>query len=691
VLAVSALSALAGCVSLPPGASAVDRVRIVGARQVKEKATLERLATTASPKFLGLFGGVVFDYAVFDRFVLARDLERVERFYRARGFYEAHARTGRVRETRENHVEVTIVVDEGEPVHVREVHVEGLEHVPGAARFLVRAETSPIGVGKRFDEDVFASVEGRVKRAVQNLGYAWAEVERHAEVDLATHGAVLSFHVDPGPPAVFGPVRLDGIGNLDADLVRKTAAIDEGEPFSMTTLESAQSAIMNLGVFGAVNVEPVLTDPPPASGVVPVVVHLQRSQLHSLEIGGGLEVDPLRTDVHLTFGWEHRNFLGDLRHLRLQIKPGAVLYPTRLPNFQSPVALLPEERTRVELRQPGFIEARTTGVLTGTFDVYPVLLTPKVERDAPVLGYREATGSFGLERRFGRLLASPRYTLQYNVPFTYRGESDSQLERVLVSYVGLRTDLDLRDDALDPHEGFYLANQIQFAGLGGDARDVRLEPEARAYLPIARGVTLAARGLLGFLFPFNWGDTLAKASDPGVALGSAFAHDVQIAYLRGFFSGGPSSNRGYPLRGVGPHALVPFFNPQVAAQQLAAECAPGSATFDAARCAIPIGGLTAWETSLELRFPLGGPVGGATFCDASDVSPKKANIRLSHPHLSCGFGLRYGTPVGPVRLDVGYRIPGMQVIGGFDPRVEGVQPTVFGLPIAVAFGIGEAF
>jgi outer membrane protein insertion porin family/translocation and assembly module TamA len=58
-------------------------------------------------------------------------------------------------------------------------------------------------------------------------------------------------------------------------------------------------------------------------------------------------------------------------------------------------------------------------------------------------------------------------------------------------------------------------------------------------------------------------------------------------------------------------------------------------------------------------------------------------------HLSAGFGLRYDTPVGPIRLDLGYRIPGLQApVGAAD---EGTPSSIFGLPLALSFGIGEAF
>ena len=85
-----------------------------------------------------------------------------------------------------------------------------------------------------------------------------------------------------------------------------------------------------------------------------------------------------------------------------------------------------------------------------------------------------------------------------------------------------------------------------------------------------------------------------------------------------------------------------------------------------------------------------------------DVSPhpvgKGQAFRFDHLHLSCGVGARYDTPVGPIRVDVGYRVQPLQVLGfssetaayNADPS-NGVQPTILGVPIAIAIGIGEAY
>jgi outer membrane protein insertion porin family/translocation and assembly module TamA len=66
--------------------------------------------------------------------------------------------------------------------------------------------------------------------------------------------------------------------------------------------------------------------------------------------------------------------------------------------------------------------------------------------------------------------------------------------------------------------------------------------------------------------------------------------------------------------------------------------------------------------------------------------------------MSCGVGAAYDTPVGPIRLNIGYRIPPLQVLGyktetaaSDADHVNGIQPTILGVPIAIAIGIGQAY
>jgi outer membrane protein insertion porin family/translocation and assembly module TamA len=290
---------------------------------------------------------------------------------------------------------------------------------------------------------------------------------------------------------------------------------------------------------------------------------------------------------------------------------------------------------------------------------------------------------------------SPEYGFQANFPFDYVGRT-TNVETLFISYGEIFTHLDLRDDPIKPTRGWYFANELQGAGgiLGGDANDVRITPEARAYLPLPKKVVLAFRFALGFLYPFNYARlSQENFRNPGPSRAEPAAKDYQLLFFRGFFGGGPTSNRGYPLRAIGPHDNIPYLSP-AGQSSIAGGCNPSDPA-----CLLPTGGLSRWEASIELRFIVSGPVAAAIFCDAGDVSPFVFDIRPDRPHLSCGAGGRYDTPVGPIRLDVGYRVPYLQYPGGppggtvqsASERGEREPDLLFGAPIAIAFGIGEAF
>jgi len=711
------LLATGGCASIPAGRSAVDSVRVAGARDMDTGDLASKLATAESPKFLGLLRGIVFDYEVFDASVLQRDLARVEHYCRAHGFLEAHARAARVVHTSTDHVRVEIVVDEGPPTLNGRVAVQGLDGVPPDIAAAVRtAADKALPVGARFDEDAYKKAQTDVGRALTDRGYAYATVRADSQADLATHTVDYAFTLAPGPPAVFGAVTIVGLDpdaagpakqELDEAPLRRTMNVKPGDTYSTATLEAATQALLDLEVMGAVQILPQLSEPP--TGVVPLIVRIEPAKLRESRLGGGLELDQIKAEVHGLVGWEDHNFLGDLRDFSIDFKPGVVLYPTRIDHLVSPTNYLLEERLRVQLRMPGLIEPRTTLFVRPEMNVYPLLVTPNPDPSEPVVGYIEPKGAIGLDRRFGsHLVVTLAHNVQSEIPFFYLVPTVAPMAgqptpppaqlppNAILSFPQLVTTLDFRDDPIHTHKGLWLSNDLQVAGgiFGGTARDVRVAPEVRGYVPVARGVTLAARTQLGFLFGANYGDYSNN-------------EDIQIMYFRGFFSGGPNSNRGFPLRGIAPHGFVGFLNPaNVNPTTLGCQPPPGKAPPTNPECLLPIGGFTQWEASAELRFEVSGPLNAAVFCDAGDVSSREFNVRLDHLHMSCGAGIRYDTPVGPIRFDVGYRIPFLQVLGypnetavfNHDPS-EGIQPTLFGktgevgtgAPIGLSFGVLEAF
>jgi outer membrane protein insertion porin family/translocation and assembly module TamA len=320
-----------------------------------------------------------------------------------------------------------------------------------------------------------------------------------------------------------------------------------------------------------------------------------------------------------------------------------------------------------------------------------VLLSSQQDPDAPILGYRDLRASAGLERSiYWKLFGSLSQNVQINNPFTYAGELDPTLGTVVVSYPELLLRLDARDDKMEPTHGIYAAATVQVAGVGGDANDFKAQPEVRGYIPLGGRFNLAMRGSFGLLFASNYGDTIAANAYTGNigADRAAAVRDIQLMYLRGFFAGGPGSNRGYALREIGPHGAVPFYNPGQTTEQISDTCEAGAGADLPENCNLPLGAFTLWEASAELRFPLIAGLRGALFVDTADASPYELDFRFGRPHLSAGLGLRYPTPVGPVRLDVGYRVPGLQAPASND---EFVPSEILGLPIAVSFGIGEPF
>ncbi|WP_170319908.1 autotransporter assembly complex protein TamA [Polyangium spumosum] len=714
---------LSGCI--------IEEVDVLGNETIPDAAIKERIATAESSHplggvlqgipILGLSDVLAVEYERFDRFVLERDLARIERYYRTRGFYEAHVTAGRVmRRKSDGKLRVEIVVREGKPVTIRKVDLAWVDWRLPEAADVTRAVTeakNTLDPGKRFEEDGYEATKKAITRTLTDRGFPYTSVRGDVNVDLVAHKADVTYTIELGPRATFGDIRIVGLGELPEKPIRAALGFKKGDPFSTKTLASAERALADFGIFGAIDVRPEL--PPegePRTSTIPITILVEPAALRAVKLGFGAEAGG-RVEAHGSASWEDRNFLGGLRRFAIEARPGLVFYPNALYNLvvARPSYVLPEIRLRFELRQPGVFEPRTQAVLRGAANVYRplnIISAPapgSPEAKEPPLGYREAAVTLGLERRFSDFThyLGQFIHVQYDDPFLYWNDAVPEgFTRLLFTYLETVGTLDFRQndrgevDRIAPRRGVYLNLNAQLAGyfLPGDADDVRLRPELRAYVPVAKRVTLAFRLGGGFLIPRS--DDFARAlsiiepkararqrpdaNDDGVVDGTNIPLDdlrrsLQLLQFRGFYSGGPNSNRGYVYNGVGMHASVPL--------------------RDTARGSVPpwaaTGGLTLWESALELRLSFTENLGAILFLDASDVRPGLAELRLDRPHLSAGLGLRYATPVGPVRVDVGYRVPCAQQIGICDEAELGYDVGVFGytggFPIVTTIAIGEAF
>ena len=194
LVAAGAAYLAAGCRALPPR-PIVDEVQIDGLREVDEEPLLEGLSTSETPHLFGLIPGVL-EYTTYDANVLARDLERIERYLRARGYYDAKVWAARVIHTDEHEVRVEIRVHEGQPVRVARID-PGVAGLPFDVMLLVN-RAREMADGDVFDEDVFEQDKQRIESVLAEAGYAFAKVDGRATIDLSERTATVRYHVRLG-------------------------------------------------------------------------------------------------------------------------------------------------------------------------------------------------------------------------------------------------------------------------------------------------------------------------------------------------------------------------------------------------------------------------------------------------------------------------------------------------------------
>lgn len=650
---------------------------------------------------------------VYDANLVARDLERIERYYRAHGYYDVKVVAARVETVGERQVEIEVHVTPGPRVTVRKVTSDPRVAL-GEAAFIYKAIPT-LAVGQPFEEHELDLLKARIEDKLREAGFAYVKVRTRGTVDLNARAADIEIEVDPGRRARFGKVRVVGLSQIPERKVRALLSLHEGDQYSVTEQEDARKALEDLDLFSRVEVTPDLSDPNVSD--VPIIVTLQEDKLRKLTLGGGTQIDSLQVEAHLRSGWEHKNFLGGARRFEISGKGGAVAFPNRLQTwdtlFRAPTRYLPVAKVGVVLRQPALFNGRTAGKVAVDYSVTPLLYAVDEETFVPedenIIGYHKPSLKLGLERSLWeqRIILEPSYNLESKIPFSYQGSiRDSGLEALWVSYPRLYTMITSKpgDFWKDRHRrDFTLSfrNSVELAGLsikgtryfGGSVSDLKIEPELRATIPLngsRRTATqpmndwiLATRLKVGLVLLPDYGKSLTSPEgDP-----DANSPDQQKLLFRAFYSGGSTSNRGYAPQSISPYGPVGFLIPT------------GLNCNDTAnnpelkeRCERPLGGFSLWEASAELRYLGLHPLGLVAFIDASDVTRDIGIINVRYPHVSVGPGVRYDSPVGLLRLDLGIRVPGWQAIGedGLpDNGTHGKELPEF--PLAINLSLGEAF
>lgn len=257
---------------IPEGRYGVEEVRFEGMEQLDRQELAERLGTRARPEFL-FWSWPWTAWPLFDESVFERDIERVERWLRARGYYEGEVLEAVVDPPDATAAEpateacggpgepectarITFRIAEGRPTTVARMSLRGIDSLPEAMRGQLR-EVLLFTAGDPFDETLFEETKVRMLRVLADAGYARARVAGEVKVNRERHEAFIIFAIDAGLPAVIGRVCISGHGNdFPPDVMLAVANLEPGERFSLRLLEEAQRALYALGAFGGVEVGP---------------------------------------------------------------------------------------------------------------------------------------------------------------------------------------------------------------------------------------------------------------------------------------------------------------------------------------------------------------------------------------------------------------------------------------------------
>lgn len=673
-------------------------VEIHGANKLDEQALLSCLATrkrehfgfTLGPGATPACGQPPFDAArtpvdlwawpwtewpLLNDSAFDRDLDRIERWYAARGYYHARVTQTWINKNHEDRTAaIRISVNEGAPALVYRVTLRGHEALPPDLQEELR-DSIEIEVGDPFDEALHDATKAALERVLFNASFAKAAVAGRARVDVDQNLVEVEYTVQPGPPCTFGDIAIEGSGDFDALPIYAAAQIRRGQRFSLTALDEARRAIFTLGPFASVDIERKVD---PDGSVVDLVVRVVPGRRFRFGVGIGIESGGIYSqeasestgdsfaqwDAHVLGRIEHRNFLGGMRRLRIEERP-RIIFDDPFPGI---------DRTSfgnlltVELRQPAFVEARTTLVARVRWDRGPDPYGGRFLR-------HDLVASVGPERDFfnGKLRLSNTINADLFMP-----DRQDPYPNTEVAYIYHLARIDLRNNPRDPRRGLYFSFGVQHAGyfLPSDWDYVRLTQDSRGYVPLPYGMVLAGRARIGAMFITDTTITVPAAPSPTDTSADAEARRIDAHLIENLATLGPLRHR---LRGGG-HNSVRGYAPNTLGD------------VERIEGRLVSGGLRQWEASVELRVPITESFGSAFFVDVGDVT-RGTSYRFNYPQTSFGMGLRYKTIVGPLRFDAALAPPPLQVFGA-DERVRtGVrQSRLFGFADgAVHFTIGEAF
>jgi outer membrane protein insertion porin family len=545
------------------------------------------------------------------------DADSIQQMYLANGFGQAQVRAevtddyaGKKRD-----LFVRFHVQEGAQTRVASLELAG-NHALSDAELLSVIGSAP---GQPFSEADVSSDRDNILAFYYNQGFPQAAFQYTATPAGGPDRVALTYRITEGPQVMVDGVLLSGYLHTRPAVIQREVQMQPGEPLRESEVVETQRRLYNLGIFNRVQVAP--QNPAGSDPNKTALVEVEEGKRYTIGYGGGIEVQrlggsstnpagsSLAASPRGIFEITKANVGGRVQTVGLKLRASTLQYRGLL-SYAVPYFL----------GQPKF-NLLLTGFADKSRDVRTFTSTRYEGSFQVVQNYSRAT-TFLYRYTFRKVLVSAS-SLQINPAQIPLFSQPTKISSFGVTWIR-----DRRDNPADASRGSFNTVDLSTADkrIGSSASFGRLFVQNSTYYPVGRGLVFARSMRLGIEQPY----------------GSSVGIDVPLPER--FFAGGGNSLRGFALNQAGPRDPVTGF---------------------------PLGGLALLVFNQELRFPMhlpfvGDRVGGAAFYDAGNVFSRVGRITLDPSPRSpsdlnyfshtIGFGFRYNTPIGPVRLDLGYQL-----------------------------------
>ena len=190
----------------------------------------------------------------FDRRAFDADLERIQAFYRDRGFPDARVSSFDVKlNDTQDQVDVVVRISEGEPTVVAGVDLTGFDVLPPNVQRSLR-ESLPLQAKRPLDRQLAVASRERALNTLRDYGYPYAEVAL-SQQGVGGKEVKVAFAATPGALAHFGPIEIDGEKSVSENVVRRQLTFKEGDVFSRREMRESQRKLYRLELFQFANIE----------------------------------------------------------------------------------------------------------------------------------------------------------------------------------------------------------------------------------------------------------------------------------------------------------------------------------------------------------------------------------------------------------------------------------------------------